>query len=167
LISFAEKTHAQRVHVIAHSMGNDGLLRAMQRIVSTAARTAKRPFAHIVFAAPDVDATVFRELAKVHETLAEHATLYISSRDRALESSGLIHDAPRAGFAPPVTIVEGIDTVEVSNADLTVLGHGYCAEAEAVLYDMRELIVLNVIPERRARLSEIFRPEGKFWRISR
>lgn len=33
LVKFAQQTDAERVHVIAHSMGNRGLLGAMQRIV--------------------------------------------------------------------------------------------------------------------------------------
>jgi esterase/lipase superfamily enzyme len=42
LIGFAEKAQAERVHVIAHSMGNRGLLRAVQQIVETAARSARK-----------------------------------------------------------------------------------------------------------------------------
>jgi hypothetical protein len=37
-------------------------------------------------------------------------------------------------FAPPVTVVPDIDTIEVSTSPPTLLGHGYYAEAEAVLY---------------------------------
>jgi esterase/lipase superfamily enzyme len=167
LIAFANQTPAERVHVIAHSMGNRGLLRAMQRIVVAAANAAKKPFANIIFAAPDVDADVFRDLAKAHRKLAEHATLYLSSRDRALMSSGLIYDAPRTGFVPPVTIMDGIDTVEVSNADLTRLGHGYYGDAQAVLYDMHELIVLNTRARNRLRLHEATTVDGKskYWKI--
>ena len=167
LINFAERTDADRVDVIAHSMGNRGLLRAMQRIVHTASASTKKPFRHVVFAAPDVDSVLFRELAGAHAVLAEHATLYLSSRDRALASSGLIHDAPRAGFVPPVTLVEGIDVIEVANADLTLLGHGYYGAAEGVLYDMRELLMHDVVPGERARLTEARAPDaaGFYWRM--
>jgi esterase/lipase superfamily enzyme len=167
LTHFAEKTDAGRIDVIAHSMGNRGLLRAMQRIVNTASTSSRKPFRHIVFAAPDVDSTVFLDLASVHKQLAENTTLYLSSKDRALASSGLVHDAPRAGFVPPVTIVDGIDVIEVANADLTLLGHGYYGAAEGVLYDMRELLIHGTEPIKRARLSEALEPinAGKYWRI--
>ena len=168
LIGFADRARAERVHVIAHSMGNRGLLRAMQRIVQTAARGAKKPFGHIVCAAPDVDATVFRDLVKAHQILAERTTLYLSSRDRALKSAGLIYNAPRAGFVPPVTVVEGVDTVEVSNSDLTLLGHGYYGDAEAVLYDMHQLIMDDKPPDRRARTSLRFTPnDDRYWIIAK
>jgi esterase/lipase superfamily enzyme len=167
LINFAQKTDADRIDVVAHSMGNRGLLRAMQRIVNTASAVAKKPFRNIVFAAPDVDSVLFRQLAAAHAQLAEHTTLYLSSRDRALASSGLIHDAPRAGFVPPVTLVNGIDVIEVANADLTLLGHGYYGAAEGVLYDMRELLIHDTAPKSRARLTEAKADSGAgiYWRI--
>jgi esterase/lipase superfamily enzyme len=164
LETFAEQTDASRVHVIAHSMGNRGLLRTLDRIVARAARVTRKPFHHIIFAAPDVDAAEFRNLARQYRDIADHATLYVSSFDRAIESSGIIHKAPRAGFVPPVTIVQGIDTVEVSNVDLTLLGHGYYGAAEGVLYDMRELIVHDTPPKSRTRLND----SGQgYWQIGR
>jgi esterase/lipase superfamily enzyme len=163
LVDFAGRTDARRIQVIAHSMGNRGLLSAMQRIVAEAADAAKKPFHHVVFAAPDVDAAVFRDLAKHHPSVAEHATMYVSAQDRAVASSGLIHDAPRAGFVPPVTLVDGIDTIEVSNVDLTLLGHGYYGAAAGVLYDMRELLVHDTLPKSRTRLSDTKRG---YWQIN-
>jgi esterase/lipase superfamily enzyme len=164
LTGFAEQTNAEHVHVIAHSMGNRGLLRAMHEIIDDAAKSSKKPFRHLLFAAPDVDAAVFCELAKNYGDIAEHATLYVSSRDRAIASSGIIHDAPRAGFVPPVTLLEGIDTVEVSNVDLTLLGHGYYGSAEGVLYDMRELLVYDAPAKSRTRVHDT----GKgYWQIGK
>ena len=164
LVDFAQRADAERIHVIAHSMGNRGLLSAMQRIVATAAHVAKKPFHHVVFAAPDVDAAVFRDLAKQHKLLAEHATMYVSARDRAVASSGVIHDAARAGFVPPVTLVDGIDTIEVSNVDLTLLGHGYYGAAAGVLYDMRELLVYDALLKSRTRLTDT---NSGYWQIEK
>jgi len=163
LTDVAQETDAPRIHVLAHSMGNRGLLTAMQSIVASAARAAKKPFRHIVFAAPDVDAAVFRNTAKEYRRIAEYATLYVSSHDRAVKSSGLLHLAPRAGFVPPVTLVEGIDTVEVSNVDLTLLGHGYYGAAAGVLYDLRELLVHDASPGSRVRLTNTNRG---YWQIA-
>jgi esterase/lipase superfamily enzyme len=166
LIGFAEKAGAERVHVLAHSMGNRGLLRAMQQIVHAAAKASAKPFGHIIFTAPDVNAAVVRDLAKAHQVLAERTTLYLSSHDLALKGAGLIYAGPRAGFVPPVTIVEGIDTVEVSDVDLSNMGHGYYGEAQAVLNDLHQLIVFNAPPATRMRLDEVALPEGNYWRIA-
>jgi esterase/lipase superfamily enzyme len=133
---FIRETEAERVHLIAHSMGNRGLLQALQRVVKEVKADGSVPFGQIFLAAPDVDLDVFRDLASVYKQLSERTTLYVSSRDKALASSGFIHDHPRAGFVPPVTIVPGIDTIEVSSIDLTLLGHGYVASARSILSDM-------------------------------
>ena len=75
--------------------------------------------------------------------------MYVSSNDLALNSSGIIHAHPRAGYTPPVTVVHGIDTIEVSEIDLTFLGHGYVAEAREVLTDMHALMSSNQSPDSR------------------
>lgn len=165
LVGFSQKTEAQRVQVIAHSMGNRGLLRAMQKIIQNAAEQAKKPFRNVIFAAPDEDADTFRQMAAAHKGVADKATLYVSSRDRAVASSGLLHKHQRAGYTPPTTLVDGIDTVDVTNADLTWLGHGYYGAAEGVLYDMHELVSNDTVAEKRLKLQ---RPpdNGNYWRIS-
>jgi esterase/lipase superfamily enzyme len=163
LVSFAKRSSASRVHVIAHSMGNRGLLRAMQKIVAGAAAAAKKPFGHIIFAAPDVGTKVFRDLAKAHQALADKTTLYLSSRDRAVKSSAILHKGARAGFWPPVTVVDGIDSVDVTNADLSLLGHGYYGAAEAVLYDMHELLLHNAQPVNRVKVQPS--DDGRYWVI--
>ncbi|HAV62669.1 MAG TPA: hypothetical protein DCY13_09915, partial [Verrucomicrobiales bacterium] len=122
LVDVARKSGAARVHILAHSMGNRGLLRSIERIAGTAQEMAGVRFGQIILAAPDVDADVFRALAHHYPPLAERTTLYVSSKDRALGMSEFLHGFDRAGFTPPVTVVPGLDTVEVGNIDLTLLG---------------------------------------------
>jgi esterase/lipase superfamily enzyme len=152
---FAEESTAERVHIIAHSMGNRGLLRSIQRIATQVSRTEGPAFGHLILAAPDIDSRVFRDLARVYAKVAARTTLYASSKDRALASSGIVHDHPRAGYTPPLTVVPSIDTVEVSNIDLTFLGHGYFAEARDLLHDLHDLLINNLPPERRMGLRRI------------
>ena len=162
LLNLAEKTDIEKIHIIAHSMGNRGLLRAVQRIISQVQTITNIAFGQIILAAPDVDIDLFKELAKGYRQLAERTTLYISSKDKALATSALIHQHGRAGFFPPVTVVEGIDTVKVSKIDLTLLGHGYFADARLVLEDIRDLLINNTSPgQRRGRLEPS--EEGGYW----
>ena len=162
LLNLAEKTEIEKIHIIAHSMGNRGLLRAVQRIISQVQAITNIAFGQIFIAAPDVDVDLFKELAGTYRQLAERTTLYISSKDKALATSGLIHQHPRAGFFPPVTVVEGIDTVQVSKIDLTLLGHGYFADARVLLEDIRDLLINNTSPnQRRGRLEPS--EEGGYW----
>jgi len=84
--------------------------------------------------APDVDAGVFRNFAGVYHAVAQRTTLCVSSKDQALASSGAIHYYPRAAYVPPIMIVPGIDTIEVSDVDISLLGHRYFAEARDLLH---------------------------------
>ncbi len=165
LLNLVQKSGVEKVHIIAHSMGNRGLLRAMQRILTKVQTETKIPFGQIFLAAPDVDADLFQELAEAYQKLSERTTLYVSAKDKALATSGLIHNAPRIGFFPPITVVDGIDTIEVSNIDLTLLGHGYFADARDVLQDMHELLKGNTPPNHRFGLRSIQVDNQQYWAI--
>ena len=154
LLQFATQVDAEKVHLIAHSMGNQGLARAIQGIAEQVTEESGKPFAQILLAAPDIGQALFRRLARAYPKVSERTTLYISARDKALQLSRWLQDTPRAGFTPPVTVVDDIDTVEVTDIDLTLLGHGYFAAAEPVLYDMSELIHDGKPPERRLRVRQ-------------
>lgn len=166
LAKLATDSGAERVHVIAHSMGNRALLRSLKNMAQNAQELAHIPFGQIFLAAPDVDNDVFESLARAYTHLAQRTTLYVSSKDLALRSSGVIHDHPRAGYAPPVTVVDNVDTVAVSNVDLTFLGHGYFAAARDLLQDMLRLMVDNSLPEARFGLQKECTEDGKlYWQI--
>ncbi len=167
LLNLAQKSGAEKIHIIAHSMGNRGLLRAMQRILAQVQAESKISFGQIFRAAPDVDPDIFEELAQAYQSLAERTTLYISAKDKALATSGIIHDHPRVGFFPPITVVDGIDTVEVSNIDLTFLGHGYFADARDLLQDMHQLLRNNSSPEQRFGLRKQQDNGRNYWIIGR
>ena len=162
LLDFADKSKADSVNIIAHSMGNRALIRAVQQ----ASEGTSATFNQIFLAAPDIDIDTFRQLAGVYETISKRTTLYCSSRDKALKASGFLYDFPRAGLVPPITIVKGIDTVEVSNVDFSRLGHGYYAAARSVLQDMHHLIFNNTDPQNRFGLSQIEAANGVYWTFS-
>ena len=151
---------AGRVHLIVHSMGNRGFAEA---IAGLEAETKVR-FGQIVLAAADLSPRKFHEVAAAYRRLSERTTLYVSSRDLALEASSWLADEPRVGYMPPVEVFPGIDTIEVSDIDLTILGHAYFAEADAVLYDVASLIRGGEDPSRRLRLVSV---GGDHWRIQR
>jgi esterase/lipase superfamily enzyme len=165
LVDFARYSGAEMVHVIAHSMGNRGLLRAADRIVADAARRTACRFGQFILAAADVDAGNFRDLAGAYKALAQRTTLYVSSKDLAVQISRWIGNYARVGFHPPVMVVENIDTVSVTNVDLTLLGHGYVAEARPVLQDMERLISTNQPPPRFGH-EEARTPDGRrYWNM--
>ena len=155
LVRILDESGAEEVHVLAHSMGNRGLIRSIER-VAEALGPEEPGFGQIFLAAPDVDKQEFERIAAVYPTISERTTLYVSDKDLAIWISRLPlgYDAPRAGYYPPVTVVPYIDTVSVSKIDMTVLGHSYYSKAKAVLYDMYELLNHNTPPGQRPRLSK-------------
>jgi len=155
LVDFADRSRARRIHIIAHSMGNRGLLRAVNRIAEAASASTQKPLGQIILAAPDVDSDIFRQLAGAFARVAARTTLYVSRGDLAGCGSRFFHSAPRIGFAPPLAIVDGIDTVNVTNVDLTLLGHGYVAESRSVLTDMHQLFTTGAAPTTRPMLRRM------------
>ena len=166
MVDFATKSGADAVHIIAHSMGNRGVLRAVNRIADRARQRSGVPFGQIILAAADVDADTFRHLSAAYREVSHRTTLYVSTRDRAVEASHWLHDFPRAGLMPPICVVPGIDTINVANVDMTLLGHGYVGEARDVLQDMYQLITYGSPPEKRFGLREGETDTGeRFWII--
>lgn len=167
LIDFARRSGAEAVHVIAHSMGNRGLLRAVSGIVQNAQAHSDVRFANFILAAPDVDADTFRNSADAYRQLADRTTLYISERDRAVGLSRWLHQYPRVGFAPPISVFQGIDTINVTNIDVTMLGHGYFGEARPILTDMHELIFSRRPPDKRFSLRSARTEAGQdYWVVA-
>jgi esterase/lipase superfamily enzyme len=151
LADFAGQSGAAVVHIVAHSMGNRGLLRSLQRIAADAQLSAGVRFGQIFLAAPDVDRELFLSLARFYPQFSDRTTLYASNRDKAVALSAWLHEAPRAGYLPPVTVADGVDrldTVKVPSFNLDAMGHGYYAEADGVLYDMNELMLHGTAPPR-------------------
>lgn len=163
LIQMVRESGATKVHLIAHSMGNFALLQAMQRpLMQDALRTGLR-FGQVILAAPDVDADVFTRDATVYARYADRVTLYASSKDLALKASSKLASLQRAGGLPPVTVVKGIDTLDVSEVNLTLLGHSYVADELTVLEDMHTLISSGQAPAKRYRVRPV--AAGDYWQL--
>ena len=59
-----------------------------------------------------------------------------------------------------------VDTVEVSNVDLTFLGHGYYAAARDLLHDLHSLLIHDKPPEERMGLLPVRNEAGQpYWMI--
>jgi esterase/lipase superfamily enzyme len=165
----AEKSGAETVHVVAHSMGNQPLLRVMKRIAEKPGR--KNNIRSIVLAAPDVSWREMQEAASSLARLAGVATLYASRNDRALQiSSQLRRGLPRAGDVTndgPV-IVAGVDSIDVSatGTDIFALNHNGFAEARELVEDLK-LILRNGkrMPERNERLLPAGADPKRYWRV--
>jgi esterase/lipase superfamily enzyme len=165
LAEVAAESGAESVHVIAHSMGNRALIRALEKLDAT--RRPQPLFQELVFTAPDVDADIFSRLADTFVRLARRVTLYASANDKALLASRVAHsDQPRAGEAGEnLLVVPGVDTVDVSGLDTSFFatGHSYVSANSLAMTDLRKLIIERKEPARRG-LQRLIQASRVFWR---
>jgi esterase/lipase superfamily enzyme len=167
LSNFCTRTGVEKLHVIAHSMGNRLLIRSLcDLVIPGKSGEWLRSLGQAVLAAPDVHQPTMQQRAGVFDYLFDRVTLYTSDRDRALESSGVIHQAARVGLFPPVFTHSSIDTVCVTNLDISLLGHAYHAESRPVLTDINRLVMTGDAPEFRIGLKTDSDSEGRlFWKF--
>lgn len=154
LDSLVERAGARRIHVVAHSMGS----RAVAEVLGDIRREHDSPvFGEVVFAAPDIDAREWeRILAPAMVGVADRITLYASSRDRALRLSKTLHDYPRAGDSGEgLTVAEGIQTIDASVIDTSLLGHSYFADAVRMVQDLVHVLAERMPPERRSLIAAL------------
>jgi esterase/lipase superfamily enzyme len=154
---------ARTVHVIAHSMGNRALVRALSSLQAETAGGWAR-LRQIVFAAPDVDRDTFVEIAHKFHDRAERFTLYGSSNDRALQVSKLVHGYPRAGDSgEDMALVAGIDSIDASESDTSLLGHSYYGSRRPILEDISYLLRRGLPPDQRFGLKKRERRQLPYW----
>jgi esterase/lipase superfamily enzyme len=147
---------AERIHLIAHSMGNRALIEALQTYLAQRdASNRQHIFDQIVFTAPDVDREYFVGAIKSLSGVATRITLYASNSDLALQSSEILHDAPRAGLAG-VNIISlpYIDTIDMSAVPADSLGHNYFAASSGAIYDLFRLFWRGDPPPKRCGMSD-------------
>lgn len=142
-------TKATNIHLIAHSMGNVLLTRALESL----RQSAEKPlFNQVILAAPDIDAGYFKEyIVPAIKGTSRRITLYASSADRALAASKMLRTGySRAGESgDDIVVVNGIDTIDASEVNTDFLGHGYFAETMPLINDIFHLLRNDLPPDKR------------------
>lgn len=156
----AQRTGADRVHLIAHSMGNRFLVRALSRLAARPAPPKPR-FDEVVMAAPDVGVDDFEASWPKIRATGKRFTLYASKRDKALLLSGEIHQMQRIGDARKIVVADGLQTVDTTAASAGLLGH--TDFAGSALDDFRGLIWYSLAPQKRCVLQTDTEGGAAFW----
>ncbi len=165
-----QKSGAKHVSIIAHSMGNQLVLRVLQDLQRT--RPEGVEISQIIFAAPDVDRDSFETIASQLKGFATGGlTLYAASNDRALSVSRRFYGGvPRAGDVPAggPLIMSGIDTIDATAVSMDSLGlhHSGYAESNTLLNDIGLLIQTGERPppKRVPILQPVQTDKGTYWR---
>ena len=161
LATIATELRPASLLLIAHSMGNEFLLSALQvlhRKLGGAFHASD-----VVFASPDVDREDFVNRVTPLVSMADRMTLYASKRDRPLQISEFLQSYDRAGNASTPALVPGIDTIDTTFASKGLLGHADFAGS--ALDDLRAITWTLLPPDRRALLAPTARDDGTLWRM--
>ena len=165
-----QKSGAKSISLIAHSMGNELLLRVLERMKTKVPRGVV--ISQVILAAPDVDRDKFNILAREVIKFAKGVTLYAASNDRALSYSARFWGGvPRAGDVPASgpLIIPGLDTIDVTAVSTDALGlnHSGYAENPALLNDVKALFASGLRPpdKRFKSILAVDSAAGKYWRF--
>jgi esterase/lipase superfamily enzyme len=155
------KSGARVIHLIAHSMGNRALVGALSAMAPP--RDTDARFSQVVLAAPDIDAGLFPDIAAALRRVAGRVTLYASSRDRALEAARKYDTFQRVGSTTPRLIVlPGVDTIDASAVDTSLLGHSYFGDSTTVMSDLY-YVIKGLTAGARAVIQRRGEPPNVHW----
>ena len=158
-----EQTGAERVNIVAHSMGNEFLVRALQEMADDE-RAVPAPFDQVVFASPDVDAEEFITLMSRVDGLANNMTLYASSKDRALQASRRFNKSGRrAGDSTEPVLLAGLNTIDTTRGSTGGLALGHSDIFGAAFSDFQAVTWLSLEPEQRCILGKQEIKSGTAW----
>jgi len=168
LTELIEEARPGRLHLIAHSMGNEGLLRALTLIALRMGADAPPIFENVILAAPDFDAQIFVEQTVPQvRGLSKRWTVYVSDKDGALNISSRIRNAKRLGL--PVTLAAGVDTVDATGIEVTPWSvpefHSYYATKRLVIADL--IGVLEGLDPASRELLALMQGGLQYWSFGR
>jgi esterase/lipase superfamily enzyme len=170
LTLIAQQSGANTVHLIAHSMGNRVLASSLADMADKIAANGAPKFEQIALVAPDIDAQIFRrDIVPRLVPTGQRVTLYASTKDNALLLAKKIRAGyPRAGdLNDGPFVMNGVDTIDVSAIDTSLLGHSYYADNETIIADLFYLIREGLEPSRRARLRAKMFGAQRYWQFVR
>lgn len=162
LRDFAERSQADQIFIIAHSMGNLVATGALKSLLLKYPALSNR-FTHIVLAAPDIDPVIFRkEIAPRFSSLKVPVTVYTSRRDRALLLSRHYNESENLRLGHPDSLsdaIDGIDLIDASTISTNFIGHDYIGSNRALLTDLSLMFTSG--KRARERIPLIGKPRSK------
>jgi len=165
LLELSKRFGAERLDVVAHSLGARGVVMALEKI---ACRHPIAPLVNqLILVAPDVDTDIFRTVWPKLRHLAGHTTLYASGNDEALRASRQAHGYPRLGEAGEyLALLAGVDTIDVSRVGKRQFsGHIYHLYHSEVAADLKALLDTGHPAGRRANLQPAESAGLGYWRL--
>jgi esterase/lipase superfamily enzyme len=161
-----------KVHVLAHSLGNDLLIKALLKLAATS-KEGERKLGEVVFCAPDVDRAEFVSSFVRIRGVVRGATLWGSNSDAALQLAAIMGRPNRAGLFTGTTplVVPGLDTVDVSEEANLFRNHNPYRQVSSLFADLEFLLKEQRTPpwdrsEREDSYKKIVTPAGPYWQFA-
>lgn len=172
LIALSEETGAERIHLVAHSLGSEMLMRSLNEIYKREEPNPKRRFDEIIFAAPDVDHDDFVAIVPRFASLGGRVTVYASQRDIPLMAISWIVERSRAGFdASKLAGISGVDSIDTTDAGSWLGGlwgsWGHWDFSSEAIDDFRAVVWLSLLPPGRRSLlaARQGRDRSAYWAV--
>lgn len=155
LKDFVEKSTAENIYLIGHSMGTRGLTEAYVELIKEHPELRFR-FREIILAAPDIDVQIFKRDIAPALKQTNNTTIYASSEDVALMLSSMVHmQASRLGDSREgIHVFPGIESIDATNVKTDFLEHSYYGDSESVVADIQELIATGKRAGKREQKPE-------------
>jgi esterase/lipase superfamily enzyme len=158
---------ASEIYLVAHSMGNRIVSKALRARVEKGKEVSK--LRELVLAAPDINADLFRTVIapKLAAMQGTRITVYASSTDLALRASRALHRFNRVGETiPGVFVYPQIETIDASSASSVIraYGHSYIMDSQAVLKDIYAVFQQRVSAKQRG-LAEVGTAPNSHWKL--
>lgn len=135
-----------RINIIAHSMGNRVLTKALEDYARDYLERNNRDDLEfrILLVAADVERDIFDAANGVFDNLDANVTIYTSDTDRALELSSYLNDNQQKRLGdtdtnrPYIRKAQNYQTIDATNVttELFGIGHNYYSDNPTILWDM-------------------------------
>lgn len=163
LVELLTKSKFQNIYLLAHSMGNRVVTNAI-RDISNDKNVKLEKLKELFLVAPDIDSDLFKQsiVPSILQTKIP-VTLYTSSKDKALFVSKVFNGNRRVGdSSKSIFVMPGIETVDVSNVDESIVGHTYFANNRPVVTDI-QLIIKNKLRATKRNLLNRSYNKNVYW----
>ena len=174
-----EKVAANRINVIAHSMGSRLLIKYLAGLPRKRVYPEDVMFKNVIFAAADVSTDFFRQKEETPpysiyplSSYAERITVYSSQHDRALGLSEKLHGDQRLGLADETNMYleADISAIDASLIDPArwyqrfsfATRHSYVFDKAAGVKDLK-LLLAGVDPGARPNMNRGIRNGLDYW----
>ena len=167
-----QQAGVRRINIIAHSRGNDLLLRALS-LMSIANSLPAQCCGELIMASPDVDRDYARNTVPTVLPYFERTTLYVNDKDRALwVSKSLAGGIPRLGELQenriPI-ILSGMDSIDATAAQQPFFDfdHDEYVDNAVLLGDIEHLVDMEYAPpDQRTPLFLVrYFQAAKYWKL--